>query len=421
MYTEVTEKTNGEDRGGWVLYDGECPVCIGLAQRFEGILKRHGFNLAPLQTPWVAEQLKLPASELLAEMRVLTGDGQIFGGADGLVCLAGTIWWAWPLYAIAQLPGMMRILRITYRWIAKRRHCLSGMCARPKTSQWPGWILLIALPTFALILRSQLAAWAFMWALAFAIYGGFKWLTWWKARVSGMCTDNIHSLGYLLLWPGMDALAFFNSEVQPHKPTFGAWVFAIGKIGFGALLFWGVARFIPNEYPLLIGWVGGVGLIFLLHFGIFHLLALVWQTLGISAQPLMCAPVLATTLSDFWGNRWNLGFRQLSHDLVFQPLREKLGAVGAGLATFFASGLIHESVISIPARAGYGLPTAYFLLQGLGVCLERSDVGKRLGLGDGLRGRLFTLLMTAGPAFLLFHPPFISRVMIPFMHAVGAL
>ena len=38
-----------------------------------------------------------------------------------------------------------------------------------------------------------------------------------------------------------------------------------------------------------------------------------------------------------------------------------------------------------------------------------------------LRGRLFTLAIVAAPAFWLFHPPFVRRVILPFMQAIGAL
>jgi alginate O-acetyltransferase complex protein AlgI len=83
--------------------------------------------------------------------------------------------------------------------------------------------------------------------------------------------------------------------------------------------------------------------------------------------------------------------------------------------------LIHELVISLPANAGFGLPTAYFLVQGLGVLAERSPAGERLGLGSGIAGWMFTIIVVAGPAFWLFHPPFVSRVILAFMKAIGAL
>ena len=93
----------------------------------------------------------------------------------------------------------------------------------------------------------------------------------------------------------------------------------------------------------------------------------------------------------------------------------------AGFLVFVASGLIHDLVISLPARGGYGLPTGYFVLQGIGVTVERSFVGERLGLRGGLPGWLFMAVFTAGPAFWLFHPPFVTRVMVPFLRAIRAL
>ncbi len=72
---------------------------------------------------------------------------------------------------------------------------------------------------------------------------------------------------------------------------------------------------------------------------------------------------------------------------------------GALLAVFLASGLLHELVISLLARGGYGLPTLYFVTQGLGLLLERSPAGRRAGLGRGIRGRLLMLALAGGPVF----------------------
>jgi len=91
----------------------------------------------------------------------------------------------------------------------------------------------------------------------------------------------------------------------------------------------------------------------------------------------------------------------------------------ATLAVFAISGLMHELVISLPAHGGYGLPTAYFILQGFGVLVERSRLGRRIGLGRGLRGWLFTLACAAGPAFWLFHPTFVRNVILPMLRAFG--
>jgi alginate O-acetyltransferase complex protein AlgI len=164
-----------------------------------------------------------------------------------------------------------------------------------------------------------------------------------------------------------------------------------------------------------------VGLVLMLHFGLFHLLSVLWRTAGIDARPLMRAPLRATSVADFWSERWNRAFVDLARPLVLRPLHRPCGLGTATLAVFLASGLLHELVISVPARGGWGLPAGYFALQGLGVLVERSTAGRRLGLGAGVAGWLFTLALVAGPVYWLFHPPFVQRVVLPMMRALGAL
>lgn len=114
---------------GWVFFDRDCSVCSSLARRFRPLLETRGFGLATLQDPRVRALLALPPEDLLREMRVATGDGKIYGGAEAIVYLARQIWWAWPLYAAAKLPGVPRILDAGYRWFADHRTCASGVCS----------------------------------------------------------------------------------------------------------------------------------------------------------------------------------------------------------------------------------------------------------------------------------------------------
>jgi len=66
------------------------------------------------------------------------------------------------------------------------------------------WLPLLVLPLCAAATRILVPAWAFMWTLAFAIYAGCKWLTWWRVR--GRASHAAwRSAAYLLAWPGMDA------------------------------------------------------------------------------------------------------------------------------------------------------------------------------------------------------------------------
>jgi predicted DCC family thiol-disulfide oxidoreductase YuxK len=124
LISEITDR-KGRRAAGWVFYDGECELCQSLARRFRFMLQKRGFGLAPLQDPRVAVLLGLAPSQLLQEMRVLTGEGQVLGGAQAVTFLAGKIWWAWPLHAATKLPGMQPLLRAVYRWVADHRHCSS--------------------------------------------------------------------------------------------------------------------------------------------------------------------------------------------------------------------------------------------------------------------------------------------------------
>jgi Membrane bound O-acyl transferase family len=285
---------------------------------------------------------------------------------------------------------------------------------------WVGWLPLALLPAIPVVFRNALSPWVFMWSLAFAIYFSLKWLTWFEAR-SKIAHPTWRSVAYLLAWPGMDAASFLDLKPAATKPLFRRLVWAVIKTGSGATLLWVVARTIPATQPLLRGWVGMFGLILLLHFGTFDIIAFIWQRVGINAQPIMSTPLRSTSLAEFWGKRWNLGFRQLAHEWVFRPLYPHVGVGAAGFLVFVLSGLIHDLVISLPARAGYGLPTAYFALQGVGVAFERSALGKRVGLGKGPEGWIFVVLVVAAPAYFLFHPWFVVRVILPFMQAIHAL
>ncbi len=307
-------------------------------------------------------------------------------------------------------------------------------------------LLLAALPLF---FRNALPPWAFMWLIACSIFMACKWLTWRRSETKTAPAWKIWA--WFLAWPGLDAKSFFEtpSDATPRKyagmrdhpsrssrrkealtlpPPFQGvirspqiWLAALLKTLLGAALLWGIVRMLPASSGLLAGWCGLVGLVLLLHFGIFHLLALAWQSVGVDVQPLMNAPAKSASLGEFWGRRWNSAFNQLVHGLLFRPLRRPLGVAGATLFVFLLSGLIHELVISVPARAGYGLPTTYFLLQGAGVLLERSPAGRALHLRHGLAGWCFTMAFVALPVFWLFHPPFVLRVILPFLRVIRAL
>lgn len=414
-----TEITVIDDTQGWIFFDADCRLCTGSASRLSAWLEQHGFHLVPLQTQGSAERLGVTTEALFTRVHLLTSDGRRFAGADAFVEIARHLKWARPLVAATRFPLMLPLLRRCYDWIAANRYCFGGTCRVPRRRPLLNWLPLIALPLAALALRSHLADWIFMWVMAIALFAGCKWLTYRTAIARRTSFSTRDALGYLLGWVGMDPAPFSKRAATTSVPRKN-WLQALIRVLFGTVLVWGGVRFLSATNPLAAGWVGMFGVILLLHFGLFHLLALAWRRAGVPVEPLMRSPLLATSLGDFWGARWNTGFHILAHDFVFRPLRRLFGKPAAMLAVFFISGLVHELVITLPAHGGYGLPTAYFLLQGLSLVLERSSLGRRLGISTGLRGRIFALLVTGAPAFWLFPPVFVRNVILPMLHAIGA-
>lgn len=420
--TEITESPEAVSFRGWIFYDAGCGSCRDLALRFEDVFAARGFHFEPLQCKWVPQRLNLTQEEALQEMRVLTAGGKVFGGADAVILLARQIWWAAPLAWLTRCPSVHSILQRLYRWVATHRTCAINGAAAPSFISRTRWFGLAVLPVIALAAKPFLPGWAFMWVMAFAVFFGCKWLTLGTALWREGDTCPFRALAYLLAWPGMEATRFLSPELAPRcsrSAVLRNTTIALIRILLGFFLLFGVARYAVE--PLIAGWLGMAGMVLLLHFGFFLLLSIGWRALRVDAPPIMNAPLRSASVSEFWGQRWNAAFNDLALRLVFRPAVRPLGMASATLLAFLVSGLIHELVISLPAAAGYGLPSAYFLVQGLGVLTERSSAGKWFGLRAGVRGWLFTMFVVAGPAFWLFHPPFVRHVILPFMQAIGAL
>jgi alginate O-acetyltransferase complex protein AlgI len=235
-------------------------------------------------------------------------------------------------------------------------------------------------------------------------------------------------LGFALLWPGMRP-GLFADVGQPARAGAGA-LFRQGSLRLliGAMLI-GLARIIWERgeigYPTapeVVRWLATVplliGLSLVVHFGVFALLTAVWRRWGVDARPLFRAPLAASSLSEFWGRRWNLAFAEMTALGVYRPLTRVAGRRVALLGAFLTSGILHELAISVPVRAGFGLPLAYFSLHGLLVGVERllERRGRPVASWGPWR-HVWTLGWLALPAPVLFHQPFLEGVVWPLIGA----
>jgi uncharacterized protein YqjF (DUF2071 family)/predicted DCC family thiol-disulfide oxidoreductase YuxK len=121
---------------GWVLYDAGCGVCSRWVPFWAPTLARLGLAVAPLQEPWVAERLAVPADAALRDIRMLFRDGRQLAGGDVYRYVMRRLWWAYPLYVLAVTPGLRWLFDRAYRAFADHRQRISAACGlRPTDVQ----------------------------------------------------------------------------------------------------------------------------------------------------------------------------------------------------------------------------------------------------------------------------------------------
>jgi len=252
--------------------------------------------------------------------------------------------------------------------------------------------------------------WIRMWLLAAGVFFSFKAFV--LMKTPGVVAGTAE---WLLLCPTLNLAGFARRSSTNAQHALRLALAGLMNLTFGATLLWLVAHQFAGT-PMIAAWVSMTGFIFMMHFGGFHLIAAFWMRMGRAAEPLMKCPIAAVSLADFWGRRWNTAFRDAMNLLVFRPVAGRWNARVAQWLVFLLSGLLHEMVVSLPAGGGWGGPTLYFLLQAFGI-----ELGRRLHVPRGIASRLWALAFLLTPVGLLFHAPFIHRVMLPFFQTLNAL
>lgn len=294
-------------------------------------------------------------------------------------------------------------------------YALMRTTARPWVPKL-GWGCLVAAIVFTERLFAAEPPGVRMLSLIVVALSILKLITVAVERASGMPPLSFPAwLGFLSAWLGMRP-RLFTSYGGP--PLDGARVLlrrGAVNLALGVMLVvlargaWALSgsRLLATV-PLL------AGLSLVLHFGLGTLLAGAWRLLGVPADAVFREPLRSESLAEFWSRRWNLGFSEMTATLIYRPLAARFGRSAALLSGFVWSGLLHEMAISVPVRAGFGLPTLYFLLHGLLVGVERrlAAAGRPRG---GWSGRAWSLCWVLVPLPLLFHTPFLEGVVWPLL------
>jgi hypothetical protein len=226
-------------------------------------------------------------------------------------------------------------------------------------------------------------------------------------------------LTYAIGWAGMRAQPF---ETLGAPPLPGAWPmvrFGISRVIAGALLILlahGLIALRLNDsltYVLVIP-ILLVALSLILHFGLLSISAGMWRFSGVNTYYLFRQPAKALSLTELWSKRWNIAFSEMTSVAIFRPLKNKTGAAVALMISFVFSGLLHELALSLPVNSGYGLPTLYFVIQGLLVLVEKLMASRGiLFLKNKFVARVWVFFWLIVPMPLLFHEQFIRQIAWP--------
>jgi alginate O-acetyltransferase complex protein AlgI len=291
--------------------------------------------------------------------------------------------------------------------------------------RWAAWLVVIGGVVGVERLSSEEpAAWRML-----VISGVLLWGM--KAVVSVECLaarqarlKPLRWFAFAILWFGMRPSIFAAARRSARPEAFPLIARGINRLVQGGTLVLAaklLCRQSPSWLPesvlrILVTVLALSGLSLILHFGIFNLVAGAWRLLGFDCRPLFRAPLNSKSLTEFWAHRWNLAFSEMTAIAIYRPLAAWLGRGPALWGAFLFSGLLHELAISVPVKAGFGLPLLYFALHGVLVQIERwLEKAKRPILELGWLGRVWTLGWLALPLPLLFHPAFVHGVVWPIL------
>jgi hypothetical protein len=231
-------------------------------------------------------------------------------------------------------------------------------------------LLIIALGIFGLYLLKDCSAVIRLFAASLGMIGVIKIAALIWQRSEGMKFQS--SLGlflYLGLWPGVSVKGFTERRdivATTGANFFEAWLMFL--MGLGLLV--GVSIVARGESTIL-NYFGLFSILLIVHLGFIEVLADSIRLLGFAPQSLFDRPYLATSLRDFWSVRWNLAFVDMNKIFIMRPLRNKVPLTVLTFSIFAVSGILHELGVSYADGVSWGTPFFYFVIQSIGIEIEK--------------------------------------------------
>jgi hypothetical protein len=198
----------------------------------------------------------------------------------------------------------------------------------------------------------------------------------WQISDGAKFQSRLGLLLFLFAWPGVSVAGFTErSQVRPETGSrfLEAWLTFLS--GIGLLI---AVSLIGRGQSTALNYVALFSILLIVHLGLIEVIADSIRLLGFSPPSLFDRPYLSISLRDFWSFRWNRAFVDMNKTFILGPLREKIPRALLTFSIFAVSGILHEIGISYADGVSWGHPLLYFVIQGLGMELEKHKKLSRL-------------------------------------------
>lgn len=211
---------------------------------------------------------------------------------------------------------------------------------------------------------------ALMWRFIIGMYCGLGW----------MRVIELWKLG-----PGLTApqrvwrlLAFYDARKGTSGPRVIDGAAVVSFFAYTALMAAGVsfAVVLGRQYdgPVhwAMRWFGGVVGVYGFLDASAAMLTAMHKSMGLYPPPLHDRPILATSVSEFWGSRWNLTVSAYFRAHLLWPMARRRHALVGAMLAFVASGVLHAYIVAVSVGGFMTLTMfAFFIAQIALVLIER--------------------------------------------------
>lgn len=123
------------------LYDGYCAICQTTLAIITALDWFKRVKFVDLHSPDVDTRFsQFTHEELMGQIHVIDDQGRVFAGFDGTKRLLKAVPLGFPFWLILQLPGMDRVGKRVYGWIARHRYAINRFLRMPEPPTRPAGV-----------------------------------------------------------------------------------------------------------------------------------------------------------------------------------------------------------------------------------------------------------------------------------------